>query len=196
MAQIKRKVTLRQKVSTDSSPKKQWWPWIVGAVVVCGFLVFLLTRNDVPDDDVTQATSQSTENIATIDSSIVSTSDFTESEDLGTPDDQMNPQTEDSKDQTTPEVSSDATPQQSQNNTATGQKTSTPYQTKPQTTQVNTTTPRNVSTSVVNGTTEEEAWRTIRGNYGNGAARKEALGNRYDEIQAKVNDFYREGKVH
>lgn len=42
----------------------------------------------------------------------------------------------------------------------------------------------------VSGTTLELASAVIKGEYGNGAARKNALGSRYDEVQAKVNDLY------
>lgn len=42
----------------------------------------------------------------------------------------------------------------------------------------------------VSDTTLELASAVIRGEYGNGTARKNALGSRYDEVQAKVNDLY------
>lgn len=42
----------------------------------------------------------------------------------------------------------------------------------------------------MSGTTLELASAVIKGEYGNGAARKNALGSRYDEVQAKVNDLY------
>lgn len=122
---------------SEKIPKKPWWPWALAAVVVCGGLVFLLTRGNGPSgDEVAQTNVPLVEDIATQDNPATTTQDS---------------------------VMADT---------------------------------NNVASATVNGTVEEEAWSTIRGNYGNGAARKEALGSRYDEIQAKVNEFYREGKVH
>ncbi len=45
------------------------------------------------------------------------------------------------------------------------------------------------------GTVEDEARQVIRGVYGNGFVRKQNLGNRYAEIQGKVNEMYRNGQV-
>lgn len=47
----------------------------------------------------------------------------------------------------------------------------------------------------LSGTLEEKAKDVIRGNYGNGAVRKQKLGDQYDEIQSKVNEMYRNGLV-
>lgn len=46
------------------------------------------------------------------------------------------------------------------------------------------------------GSVEDEARQVIRGIYGNGYVRKQNLGNRYAEIQGKVNEMYRNGQVH
>lgn len=46
------------------------------------------------------------------------------------------------------------------------------------------------------GSVEHEARQVIRGTYGNGSVRKQKLGNRYSEIQSKVNDMYRNGQVY
>ena len=43
---------------------------------------------------------------------------------------------------------------------------------------------------------EDEARQVIRGVYGNGSVRKQKLGNRYSEIQSKVNEMYCNGQVH
>ena len=45
------------------------------------------------------------------------------------------------------------------------------------------------------GAVEEEAIEVIRGKYGNGDVRKRNLGDRYAEIQSKVNEMYRNGQV-
>lgn len=42
------------------------------------------------------------------------------------------------------------------------------------------------------GDTEAMARRTIRGDFGNGDARKQQLGSRYQTIQNRVNEIYRE----
>jgi len=42
---------------------------------------------------------------------------------------------------------------------------------------------------------ETAALSVIRGNYGNNPERKRKLGDRYQEIQNRVNQMYREGKV-
>ena len=205
MTQLKRKVTLRQKntastevPSTPPIPKKPWWPWVLGAVVVCGGLIFFLNRdNNTTGNEIEQPTEQVAENVTSLDyptatsePAVIDTVASTEEH----PSAQENaPQTD------TPQgVSEKPTAQQqtqdafsNQQNTAQEPESSSSKSTP----QNNTTTLRSVSTAA-NGTVEEEAWRTIRGNYGNGAARKEALGSRYDEIQTKVNEFYREGKVH
>ena len=80
MAQIKRKVTLRQKVSeptpTQPTSKKPWWPWALAAVVVCGGLVFLLTRGNVSSgDEVAQTDVPLVEDIATRDNPATPTQD-------------------------------------------------------------------------------------------------------------------------
>ena len=49
--------------------------------------------------------------------------------------------------------------------------------------------------SSATGAIEEEAKEVIRGKYGNGDVRKRNLGDRYAEIQNKVNEMYRNGQV-
>ena len=51
-------------------------------------------------------------------------------------------------------------------------------------------------TASITGAVEEEAREVIRGKYGNGAVRKRNLGDRYAEIQSRVNEMYRNGQVH
>lgn len=50
------------------------------------------------------------------------------------------------------------------------------------------------ATSNVSGELETEALNVIKGNYGDGNVRKNALGSRYTEIQNRVNQLKREGK--
>ena len=53
-----------------------------------------------------------------------------------------------------------------------------------------------VPVTSVSGEVEEAAMEVVRGKYGNGAVRKRNLGDRYAEIQSKVNEMYRNGQVH
>lgn len=51
------------------------------------------------------------------------------------------------------------------------------------------------SSTTIQGTVEELALQVIRGDYGNNPVRRKKLGDRYQEIQDRVNQMYREGKV-
>lgn len=80
-------------------------------------------------------------------------------------------------------------------NATTSPTTDVPERSNPSTAgTVSQTTP--TSSVNVTGTVEEEAIEVIRGKYGNGAVRKRNLGDRYAEIQSKVNEMYRNGQVH
>ena len=200
MAQIKRKVTLRQKnvsnnevAQTPPTSKKLWWPWVLGFVVVCGGLIFFLTRgNNTTGDDMEQSTNQVTENVTPNGNSTSSfgsaVSDTAESIDGHSSLQEGTPKT----DKPQKESEKPIAQQKSLDQLKTSQKSDNLKTTA----QNNSNTPNSISSSTAIGTVEEEAWRTIRGNYGNGRVRREALGSRYDEIQAKVNEFYREGSVH
>lgn len=59
----------------------------------------------------------------------------------------------------------------------------------------NTTATSAPALSVPEGTLEQKAKQVIRGNFGNGAERKRALGTEYNAIQSKVNEMYRNGEV-
>lgn len=203
MAQIKRKVTLRQKVSeptpTQPTSKKPWWPWLLVGVMVCGVIIFLMTRGKGDTKDILeQPTKQIVEDVPARD---VPNEAEPESKENGTgksADDQSTSQNATSAPEPSQKVSDKNVATQQNQSSPANKKQATPKTQTPHQSIVPNNAPvsRNVTVTKANGTVEEEAWRTIRGNYGNGAARKEALGSRYDEIQAKVNDFYREGKVH
>ena len=47
------------------------------------------------------------------------------------------------------------------------------------------------SAAAVQGSVEEKAKQVIRGVFGNGPERKQALGAEYEEIQSKVNEIYK-----
>lgn len=59
----------------------------------------------------------------------------------------------------------------------------------------NTTATSAPAVYVPEGTLEQKAKQVIRGNFGNGAERKRALGSEYNAIQSKVNEMYRNGEV-
>jgi cytoskeletal protein RodZ len=54
------------------------------------------------------------------------------------------------------------------------------------------TQPSSTSTSTVSGDVETLAKEVIQGRYGNGDERKQKLGDRYSEIQRRVNKIYQE----
>lgn len=58
------------------------------------------------------------------------------------------------------------------------------------------TDPSSTSATIPQGTLEEKAKRVIRGDFGNGTERKQALGSEYNVIQSKVNEMYRKGEVY
>ena len=207
MTQLKRKVSLRQKTtgnevtaapSTPAKPKKPWWPWLLVGVLVCGVIIFLMTRGKGDAKDVLeQPTEQIVEDVPAQDVPGVAKPESKENSTGESADEQTIAQDETPAPEPSKKASDKTTaPQQNQGSSANKQQATPKTQAPQPIVQNNAPASRNVTTAAANGTIEEEAWRTIRGNYGNGAARKEALGSRYDEIQAKVNDFYREGKVH
>ena len=51
-------------------------------------------------------------------------------------------------------------------------------------------------TSTVPENVKDAAASVIRGNFGNNPERRRKLGDRYQEIQSKVNEMYRNGEVH
>ena len=184
----------------DKTPQKKpsgkpWWPWLLAAVVVCGGLVFLLTRgNGTSGDEEAQANAPVAENVSSQDDLATPTQDSTLT-DAEAPTEEQSSVSDKASDSENPLATADKPTTQQQNPGSANKPDPKPQSTKLPVND-NSTASRNYASIAINGTVEEEAWRTIRGNYGNGAERKEALGNRYEEIQAKVNDFYREGKVH
>lgn len=204
MAKLKRKVTLRQKNATSNevtttppAPKKLWWPWAIGVMLVCGGLVFFLTRGDNtsgtegkrPSEEFVEAVTAQ-DNPTTSSSSAETKADEFSEEQPSTQSEATN--TGNSQNTSETQIAS----QQAQETSSSQPNPTLKPQATKSTIADNTSASRNVSSTTVNGTAEEEAWRTIRGNYGNGLERREALGSRYDEIQSMVNKFYREGKVY
>ena len=76
----------------------------------------------------------------------------------------------------------------------------TPAVSKPSTENASSVQPAAKSTgnnisSISQGSLEEKAMQVIRGNFGNGAERKQNLGNEYNTIQQKVNEMYPNGEI-
>lgn len=184
----------------DKTPQKKltgkpWWPWVLAAVMVCGGLVFLLTRgNSSSGDDVALAIVPVAEDTTAQDNPATPTRDSVMADTETQTEEQPYVQDNNPKAESAQGATDKPTSQQ-QNQGSVNKPSPKPQSNKPTVTDKPTVS-NNVASATINGTVEEEAWRTIRGDYGNGVARKEALGTRYEEIQAKVNEFYREGKVH
>ena len=188
-------VTIATTQNPKPTPKKPWLPWVLAAVVVCGGMVFLLTRgNGSSGNEVVQANVPVVEDTTTQDNPTTPSQDSTLADADASTEKQPSGKDNASITENTQNMADKPTTQQQNQGTA-NKPAPKPQSTKP-TLKDRPTVSNNVASTTVNGTVEEEAWSTIRGNYGNGAARKEALGSRYVEIQAKVNEFYREGKVH
>lgn len=59
-----------------------------------------------------------------------------------------------------------------------------------------TTTEFATASAPIGGDVVENAKRVIRGDFGNGQERKDKLGSAYSEIQSKVNELYRSGRLY
>lgn len=64
---------------------------------------------------------------------------------------------------------------------------------EPEIRQENTSAKREAHTPTVSSNVEQEAMNVIRGDYGNVPERREKLGNKYQEIQNRVNQLKKEG---
>lgn len=156
------------KPSKPDSKKSRTWLWILlAAFVMVGVVVAIVLSKDSKTD----------ENNSNL------------------PTDQVE-QTMDTPEEVTAEeetnVSSEAETSEETATESVPDQTVTPVQleqSKPQ-------TPSNTNTSTNRGALssdlEENAKAVIRGDFGNGQERKEALGNSYTEIQNRVNEIYRE----
>jgi hypothetical protein len=77
-----------------------------------------------------------------------------------------------------------------------GEKQTVAQSSQPATDKHDTNTSTNPAATLPQGTLEEKAKRVIRGDFGNGAYRKTALGREYLEIQRRVNEKYRNGDIY
>ena len=173
--ELKRKVTLKRKGEADEPkpPKSKLWLWLLLLAVVA-VVVVLCVKFCGNDDKATVTEPETVEEPATMpteESPIMGAEDVTiESETT----------TETVVAETPVEVETPATPKIE------------PTPAEPATKSVPVQKP---TQTLPQGNLDEKARQVIRGDFGNGAERKQTLGNEYNAIQQRVNEMYREGKV-
>ncbi|MDE5808296.1 MAG: hypothetical protein K2H76_09275 [Muribaculaceae bacterium] len=150
-------------------PKKKGFAWlwaIIGIAVVLGFLGMVFLKKGEKSEEPAKA--EETETVApAVDSTIAQDSAVMPAENVEA--------SENSESQNVaPETS--ATSNSAASETA-------------QTSAASSNVP-----AAVSGEIETESLKAIRGDYGNGNARREQLGSRYSEIQSRVNEMKRAGK--
>lgn len=214
MATIKRKVTLRSKetekapqvtikakdagvttpqnVASKESKKSKKGIWIVVALLIailCVFIYFLLNRsndNDVniSDTEVVEQTQEVTP-AETEQPTVAPEESVAEETEVGTKEEEI-PEvavhdSEETPSVSTPkeEVPANPSPEEASTTQDVGQNAS---KVSHQETKVE-----------ICGSLDEKARQVIRGNFGNGAERRQKLGDEYAVIQNRVNEMYREG---
>lgn len=194
--QLKKKVKLKEKKSdtiSPSSPKK--WPKVfipiivVAIIAVVAFLVWPkgdktndkeIAQNTAIDVQSTDTQDNTTATNNADDNSVEEESQTVEQvvdEALTAPAEDVS-ETKETVETTTAEP---AVAQPTTNNTTPKPSSHS----KP----ANNTAPSHYTSGTLTGDVEEDAKAVIRGEFGNGADRRAALGNRYNEIQSKVNEI-------
>lgn len=174
MVEIKRKITIKRKgeppPATDGDKKKnKWWLWLIPIFLIGGIVGFFLMKDYRETGNSADAPQTGINNEVK----------------AAVADNTAEPETTkvvaaagDDK-EAKPSASETTMPQ---------------AETKP--VQGGTAKPAQSTTatsSQTQGSVEERARKAIRGDFGNGAARKQALGGDYAAIQRKVNEIYRTG---
>jgi len=203
---LKKKVTLRQKQSeatlspihTNPKPKPKKWLWLIPAVVVIAGVV-LAVANIGGKDKTIQVAETIAPTLSNV-PSVVPDETVTAEESITDPSaDKDNSSTaEAAANVAKPSSTSIAekAPDSKANAAATSSTPVVPAD-KPS---ASDDSPKNSapnSTSSVaslSSSLDENALRVVRGEFGNGQERKNALGDRYTEIQSRVNEMYREGR--
>jgi cytoskeletal protein RodZ len=151
-----------------NQPKKKskWWLWLLVALVAVGVVVFLVLKPcATTEDDAAQ------DNAAVVPLEQPAVQEQT-------------PVADSTVEGTTPTdeaVTSEAPASGTTEQASTPTESTAPQTTKPAT-----------PSKQVAGDVEQLALDVIRGSYGNGSARKAKLGERYAEIQRKVNQVYQQ----
>lgn len=208
---IKKKVTLRQKqseattvpVKTNPQTKPKKWLWLIPvAVVVAGGAVVLANMGNKDDSaQIAKADAHQvqTEDITPTVAQNETVSDGVSSE--NTLSDQDNSSTGDAtggdvKSSQDYAATNESNSKTNDNAAATTPNSVTPTKGTPKTTgsKSNIASDSAPLVASLSSSIEENALRVVRGEFGNGQDRKNALGDRYTEIQSRVNEMYREGR--
>ena len=199
--------------SGETNSKK--WLWIILAIIIAAALTYFCVKSCNVDKEE-QLTEQTTEDVLGDNGEQSSVNDSTANETASQESSVDDSEISDAGSSQTNKISEDAKKSNSfnsdvtsshqesaaiQNNNGDSQKSSAvsgvsthtekssaPVQSEPVTSHS-----KQVAT---NGCVDEIALDVIRGIYGNGQERKQKLGDRYVEIQGKVNEMYRNGLVH
>ncbi len=168
--------------NTHSSSKK--WIGILVAVAVVAIVVWLLSGLGSGTDD----TSQPSEPTMSTDMTTTEDEQATEITDAEAPESTESME-ESGGNEGAPVDTESEEPTQSQPQTST-QSQSQDVTPERQAAQSNPATPQ-TTVSLATGTAQEVAGDVLKGAYGNGAERRAALGDRYEEVQREVNRWYR-----
>ena len=194
---IKRKVTLKEKQSdthSDSPTPRKWPKFVIPIIAVAAIAVLAvafwpkedrfngeqITQNAATDVQSTDTQDNTTATNNADDNSVEEESQTVEQvvdEALTAPAEDVS-ETKETVETTTAEP---AVAQPTTNNTTPKPSSHS----KP----ANNTAPSHYTSGTLTGDVEEDAKAVIRGEFGNGADRGAALGNRYNEIQSKVNEI-------
>ncbi len=192
MVHLKRKVTIKTKHAeektkvsnqqvvengNESKSSKKWLWAVIAVLVVVACVIGFMQLNPSTGSDETGGTEPVPADTA-----------VTEKTDSG----QTAPIASDADTASTSNEESAAEAENAKANDATSAKAEETVSPSQAPSQVSESTTSSRST----GSVEDEARQVIRGIYGNGYVRKQNLGNRYAEIQGKVNEMYRNGQVH
>jgi len=205
MATIKRKVTLRTKepdapiqvapkettipqstVSNESKKsKKLLWIALTLLIVVLGFCAYLLINKKNTKDVCVEKKECVEQSLVVTPNEGEQSDEATSINEESVSDDAM---AEPAEGQSVPE---DVVEESVEGPDAPEQQTEVPVKTNSQNLfDENTQQPNKV---VPNGSLDDKARQVIRGNFGNGAERRQKLGDEYVAIQNRVNEMYREG---
>ncbi len=179
--ELKRKVTLKRKGGEEeTAPKKsKLWLWLL-LLAVLAVVIVLFLKNSSSNGDESTGIEQTVEQPA-----VTSTKEV-----QGTEAEVTTVETDET--QTSEETATSATVEEP----ITPQVETTPATTTPVAEPAPQPVVSNTPTVTLSqGNIEEKAKQVIRGNFGNGADRKQQLGNEYDAIQQRVNEMYRASAV-
>jgi FtsZ-interacting cell division protein ZipA len=174
MAQIRKKVQIKEK--TDTRPNR-WWLWLLLVLaIVIAVILFLWkpwqSSKNTKNDSAVTPTEEVTTNAPQVPAAEVSEGGTTVSA-------EKTVAVETPAQSASGQAASAETPA-----TASGTQTGTDNRT--------TQSGQPSSAASVSGDVEKLAREVIRGNYGNGLVRKEKLGNKYTDVQRRVNEIYRD----